>query len=501
MRGARSEIFACRGEIVIYARGLKQGMRWVESIMALKSILRVSLMSLALAARGDVVRGEEAANPFARVGHIVVIYTENRSFDHVFGLFPGADGVAAVNAKQIDHDGAPLAQLPAPRRDDRFPDRLPNAPFLLDKYLAADARSGVPTHDFYVQQEQIDGGKMDRFVEATNVGALVMGHYDGRKLQQWKLAKEFVLADHFFHAAFGGSFLNHIFLICACAPTFPDAPEKMIAKIDPATGWLARADKSPASVMQGPPRWSRMGSVTPDHHAVATLQPKIPISEHDKTDDAARLPLQTFPTIGDRLTEKNVDWAWYAGGWSAVISGALKPYDQESDVFHTHHHPFVYFKNFAPRSAGWSRLKDEEDFFAAIDSGSLPPVSFYKPLGVNDGHPGYSDLAAGDAHVARVVARLRASPNWKDMLIIVAADENGGFWDHVAPPKIDAFGPGARVPALIISPFAKKSFVDHTVYDTTSIVKTIETRFGLAPLTARDAAAADLRNALAAGRR
>ncbi len=145
-------------------------------------------------------------------------------------------------------------------------------------------------------------------------------------------------------------------------------------------------------------------------------------------------------------------------------------------------------------------MKDASDFFAAIDNGSLPAVAFYKPIGRDNEHPGYTDLVAGDEHLADVVARLRASPNWPDMLIIVTADENGGFWDHVAPPRIDRFGPGARVPTLIISPFARKGYVDHTVYDLTSILKTIETRFDLAPLASRDAMAADLRHALEARR-
>ena len=99
---------------------------------------------------------------------------------------------------------------------------------------------------------------------------------------------------------------------------------------------------------------------------------------------------------------------------------------------------------------------------------------------------------------ADVVARLRKSPNWADMLIIITADENGGFWDHVAPPRRDRFGPGVRVPTLIISPFAKKGFVDKTVYDTLSVLRTIELRFGVAPLSERDARATDLRNALVA---
>ena len=91
---------------------------------------------------------------------------------------------------------------------------------------------------------------------------------------------------------------------------------------------------------------------------------------------------------------------------------------------------------------------------------------------------------------------IEKSPLWKDSLIVVTYDENGGMWDHVAPPVVDKWGPGTRVPTLIISPFAKRGFVDHTQYDTTSILKLIETRYGLEPLATRDAAVADLTNAL-----
>jgi len=98
-------------------------------------------------------------------------------------------------------------------------------------------------------------------------------------------------------------------------------------------------------------------------------------------------------------------------------------------------------------------------------------------------------------HVADLVNEVKNSPYWADSAIIITYDENGGFWDHVAPPAGDRWGPGTRVPAIIISPFAKKGFVDHTQYDTTSILKTIEDRWGLAPLGTRDAAAAPLTNA------
>ena len=132
---------------------------------------------------------------------------------------------------------------------------------------------------------------------------------------------------------------------------------------------------------------------------------------------------------------------------------------------------------------------------AAIASGTLPAVAFYKPVGRDTLHPGYANLSTGDAHVAGVIRAILAGPNGADTAIIVTADENGGSWDHVAPPKIDRWGPGVRVPTLIVSKLAKRGFVDHTVYDTTAILKTLEVRFGLAPLGTRDAAAPDLRAA------
>jgi phospholipase C len=94
------------------------------------------------------------------------------------------------------------------------------------------------------------------------------------------------------------------------------------------------------------------------------------------------------------------------------------------------------------------------------------------------------------------VSRIRASAAWKDTVIIITYDENGGRWDHVAPPVVDRWGPGARVPTIVVSPFARRGFIDHTQYDTTSILKLIEERYGLAPLNARDAGAGDLVNAL-----
>jgi acid phosphatase len=128
------------------------------------------------------------------------------------------------------------------------------------------------------------------------------------------------------------------------------------------------------------------------------------------------------------------------------------------------------------------------DFFADVASGNLPPVSFVKPIGKNNEHPGYSDVVTGQQHVADLVAAVKKSKIWRDCVIIITYDENGGRWDHVAPPvRKDRWGVGVRVPGIVISPFARGGVIDSTEYETVSILKLIERRFNLAPLALRDA--------------
>jgi phospholipase C len=172
-----------------------------------------------------------------------------------------------------------------------------------------------------------------------------------------------------------------------------------------------------------------------------------------------------------------------------------------SPNFQPHHQPFNYFARFAPGTPDRERhLKDGDDFMKAVDAGTLPPVSFYKPAGVNTQHPSYTDIVTGDMHMDEVLHRLRASPQWKDMLVIVTYDENGGYWDHVPPPSGpgwgDRFGPGTRIPTLLVGPTVKRGHIDSTAYDTTSILKFITRRFALEPLPGVREKMGDLTNAL-----
>ena len=154
--------------------------------------------------------------------------------------------------------------------------------------------------------------------------------------------------------------------------------------------------------------------------------------------------------------------------------------------FQPHHQPFNYYASFDPATHAAYRaahLKDfDSEFLADAAAGRLPAVSFYKPQGNLNQHPGSSTVALGDAHLASVVAALEKSPQWPRMMIVVTYDENGGFWDHVPVPKGDRWGPATRVPAIIVSPLAKKGFVDKTPYDTGSILRFITRRWNLAPL-------------------
>ena len=492
--------------------------------MPAKALSLVIAMTLPVAAVGPA-RAQAPAPAINAIDTVVVIYAENRSFDNLYGSFPGANGLQNVtpeNSRQLDRDGSPLKELPpvwnnltakgvTPVVTQAQTEHLPNAPFAIDDPKGLNTQLGVVTHDlwhlFYQNQMQINGGKNDKFAAYADAGGLVMGHYDGSKLPLWKVAKDYVLADNFFQGAFGGSFLNHFQLACACTPRYPDAdksPAKgIIAAVEADGVSLKLADNSPKSAIDGIPKFVNNGQISPDFYAVNTMQPPYqpsankPAPEGDKRfADPSKpntLPPQHDVTIGDLLSLKGVSWAWYAGAWQAALDGQnATPVPN----FQFHHQPYNYFVQYAPGTAAREEhLKDAGmngvNFIKVIDEGKLPQVTFYKPQGNLNSHAGYTDVMSGDEHMADVIAHLQKSPQWGHMLIVLTYDENGGFWDHVAPPKADRWGPGSRIPAIIVSPYARKGTVDHTQSDTTSILRFITKRYDLPVLPGlleRDAA-------------
>ena len=466
------------------------------------------LAVLAIAGIGFAAAPRPALND---IQNIVVIYAENRSFDNLYGNFPGADGLQNLKParyRQTDRDGSLMKVLPpvwggvteksvTPVIPESRTANMPNKPFAVDDPKGLNSALTVVTRDlwhrFYQNQMQIHGGRNDRFAAWADSGGLVMGHYDGSHLPLWKIAQQYTLADHFFMGAFGGSFLNHQWLICACVPVYPNADQsparKSIAAVEADGVTLKMATIK--SAIGNQPEFISDGNISPDFYAINTMQPPYqpsnvkpaPGGNSALADPAAenRLPPQTAITIGDLLSAKGVSWAWYAGAWKATLEGHN---NRTNPNFQFHHQPFNYFASMAPGTEQRTKhLKDGGlagvEFLKLVDSGALEQVTFYKPQGNLNEHAGYADIQAGDDHIGDVIAHLQKSPQWKNMVVIVTYDENGGFWDHVAPPKADRWGPGTRIPAIIISDYAKKGKVDHSPYDTTSILRLITRRFQL----------------------
>jgi phospholipase C len=553
-------------------------------IGALATALALGLTGTAAADGGGKKHDDRGRSGLKGVGHIVVIYEENHSFDNLYGGWEGVNGVAkadAAHTTQVNQSGAPFSCLPQRDVNLTAPDPLSvtctdtttltpfvshfaNAPFKIDDFIkptdttcpapgvfAADGvknGTGQPggctrdlVHRFYNEQFQLDGGKQDRYTLGSDAQGLTQGVYDTRALPIYqylhgKKHPSYVIADNFFQAAFGGSFLNHQWLVAAATPVFANAvqdggADDLHSKVD-SNGMPTKTDfYTPTGDVKDAQLTSKCdglgkpGLLCGDF-AINTIQP-FDQPYAPGTADARRLPPLTNPTIGDRLSAKGVDWAWYSGGWSnadgdvnapgwtngagptcsdpAALANATYP-NCPDKLFQFHHQPLAYFKSFgAGTPARAAHLRDEQEFLGlAKDSGKrckLKPVSFVKPIGAENEHPGYASAHAGSTHLVDLLKSIQGSRCAKDTMIVVTYDEFGGQWDHVPPPgqaggptgPSDQHGPGTRIPALVMAPGIKHGFaVDHTSHDTTSIVATIEQRYGLKPLSSRDAKVASL---------
>jgi phospholipase C len=554
-------------------------------ILSLLTLLALALVS----AMGGSPAYGGGKDTLSRINHIVVVYQENHSFDNLYGMWEGVNGLRdapRARTTQVNQAGAPYqcllqndVNLTSPPLSVRctdtttatpFSSHFRNRPFTIDNYIAPEdttcpapgvfAPNGVPkgqglpggctrdlVHRFYQEQYQLNDGRQNRYVTGSDAIGLTMGVYDTRALPIYEYLHRrghpnYAIADNFFQAAFGGSFLNHQWLIAASNPVWPGAVNDggaddlhsvvdangmptnyplYTSPLDGAVkdGALTASCDPPAGAPPTPP------GVLCGDWAVNTIQPFYqPYAPG--TPETRRLPPQTAPTIGDRLSDAGVDWAWYSGGWSNANgdvdapgwTNGAGPTCSDPDtaanavfpncpdkLFQYHHQPFNYYQSFAPGTdARVAHLRDEQEFLdLAASSGKacdLKPVSFIKPVGAENEHPGYASAHAGSMHLIDLLKAVQHSRCAKDTMVVVTYDEFGGQWDHVTPPgqggkrgPHDVFGPSTRIPALVVSPFLRGRFVvDHTQHDTTSVLATIERRFDLAPLSDRDAAVRDL---------
>ncbi|MCM0081034.1 hypothetical protein L4X63_05475 [Geomonas sp. Red32] len=548
-----------------------------------RRVLAVAAAGALLGAGASVSFAAGREQGLGKIGHFVVIYQENHSFDNLFSEWEKVNGLAAY-VPQVDQRGERYSCLPQIDVNLRSPVPLPatcldtrrnlasaftNFPFPIEKYIQADDRTcpqpdertpagvekgkGLPggctmdlDHRFYQEQYQIDGGKMDRYVTGSNAAGLAVGYYRSRELPLYKYLHErnhpnYVIADNFFQAAFGGSFLNHQWLIAARTPQWPNAVNdgkerdlhsvvdaNEMPKRTPLYQPVGEVKDGPlsASCQPGPGRPKTPAGVTCGDYAVNTIQSASwPFDPSSKPEQ--RLPLLETPTIGDRLTAAGIGWGWYSGGWAdaegatgqagftggsgpvcgpGAIPGSIWPRCPDR-LFQFHHQPFNYYAAYAPGTeARREHLRDEEEFRKLVASSpkggqcQLRAVSFVKPLGADNEHPGYASERNGNSHLVDLLRSIEKSACAADTMVIVTYDEFGGQADHVPPPSptnpkgpYDQWGPGTRIPAVVIAPGLPYRFaVDHQEHDTTSILTTVERRFGLAPLGPRDGAVEDL---------
>ena len=563
-----------------------------------------------------------------RSDHIVVIYQENHSFDNLWGQWPGVRGLSdadAAHTLQVKQDGSVFQCLPQDDVNLTAPDPLSDQcqdtnptdgstfhshffnqmrpsndgnPYRIDDYIPPTAKTcpdpstfgpangvrdpnGLPggctrdlVHRFYQEQYQLDGGRQDRYTIGSDALGLTQGYYATRRLPIYgylhsRHHPRYAISDAFFQAAFGGSFLNHQWLIAARTPFFTGAPTAGTNDQHSLTdtngmpisypfykatgtvkdGALTVSCLSTPAQHDNPRRDAAHGNSVCGDWAVNTTQPlSQPYSPG--TAPERRLPLQTSPTIGDHLSAAGRSWAWYAGGWSNAdgrvgdpgwtngtgpvtrgtnANGCPDPNAKATDtwpfcadnLFQFHHQPFNYYANYArsgpngdgPAPTARTRhLRDEEEFIAAAQSSrkgcGLPDVSFIKPIGAENEHPGYASEPNGSMHLVDLLKAIEGGKCRKNTMVIVTYDEFGGQWDHVPPPgqggssgAHDAWGPSTRIPALTIAPGLKGRFVvDHAKHDTTSVMATIEHRFQLPAVGSRDAAVRDLSSVFQARR-
>ncbi len=396
------------------------------------------VVALALAPTG--------ANGISKIKHIVIIMQENRSFDSYFGTYPGADGIPLSN-------GVPTACVPDPG----------NGGCQRPYHDANDINRGGP-HDQQSAVVDISGGAMNGFIGQAERGGRncaefstdprcaghahpdVMGYHDAREIPNyWDYARNFVLQDHMFEPNASWSLPAHLFMVSEWSALCSKAGNPMSC---------VNALNSPA---RPPVRRKQLfrprlaGTVPPDY---------------------------AWTDLTYVLHRHHVSWAYY------VFAG-LEP-DTEDDTMNGPQHrlnaktpgiwnPLPFFDT-VRNDGELQNVQDISKFYRAARAGTLPAVSWICPDSVHSEHPPAS-IAAGQAYVTGLINAIAQGPDWNSTAIFLAWDDWGGFYDHVKPPSVDENGYGLRVPAMVISPYARQGYIDHQTLSFDAYVKFIEDDF------------------------
>ncbi len=307
-------------------------------------------------------------------------------------------------------------------------------------HMPAGAPACDLNHSWQVAHAAYDNGRMDGFVWAEG-SPYTAGYLDGRDIPNyWAYARHYTLCDRFFSSLNGPSFPNHVYIVAA-----------------------------------------QSGGITNNVGSVAALK-----EDMDDPDGFS------FASMINLFSKTNLSWKYYVETRPVPPGLRGRNYQAYPDPKHfSLWNPLVGFKAIRDNPSMMAHLVDLKEYFHDIQSGTLPQVSWITPDTQDSEHP-IQPAAQGMWYVTKLINALMESPYWKDSVIFLTWDDYGGFYDHVPPPQVDAFGYGPRVPTLVISPFAKRGHISHAVDDFTSTLKFMEVRWRLGHLTARDDRADDM---------
>jgi phospholipase C len=377
-----------------------------------------------------------------KIRHVVFIVKENRTFDTFFGRFPGADG--ATDGSICDGTSVPLRR-------------------------AADDSPGA-AHSFISGIVAIDGGKMNCFDQLAD-GEHLQGYIQYRRDQipsYWSYAKHFALADRFFSSSYGPTAVEHYWVVAAQSDRFVDneRPIEGQAGVGGIGGYCDdRLERA----------WSFRHLTPTDEAHVLHLEDRARVKDLQRRYWVERWPCDDIWSLPDLLQRRGISWRYYL---------APAPY---FDILRAIPHI-----RFGPM---WNEVVDESTFVTDVDNGRLPAVSWVMPPVAQSDHPGYGGLCDGENWTVETINAIMRSPVWSHTAIVLTWDDFGGFYDHVPPPHVDVYGLGPRVPAIVISPWARPGSIFHETADFSSVLRMIEMIFGLPSLTERDRKANDLLSA------
>lgn len=466
-----------------------------------------SAIALPLCFSGIAHAKDMSSHTSTPVKHVVVIFQENVSFDHYFGTYPHATNPAGEPAFH--------AKANTPAVNGLTEQLLQHNPNQVNPFrMVRNAEPFDQDHEYDAEQEAYNGGLMSQFFTKTGNKKSaegqrqVMGYYDGNTVTAlWNYAQHFAMSDNSYGTIFG--------------PSTPGALNLVVGRTGPVMQKHTKGVDGGNLVGDNNPRL--------DDCSYSDVSMAKQLEKDLHADDAKHRVVLTGRNVGDLLNKKHVTWGWFEGGFDPTsykdgiaVCGA-KSTNQfgvvQSDYI-PHHEPFQYFESttnphhLPPSSIAKVGKTDQANhqyslntFWKAADAGHLPAVSFLKAKGIEDGHAGYSNPLDEQRFIVNTINRLEKLPSWKNTVVVIAYDDSDGYYDHVMPPKNDfadktgRHGYGPRLPLLVVSPYAKTNFIDHSVTDQSSVMRFIEDNWRLGRVKdSMDAHAGTLNNMLDFGK-